>query len=97
MNDGRHMQQAFGAQRAGCAMAEFGGQGPRHPKIVAGSEPVGCDQCSAFDIVQHVFQLRQAIRRVDVYQGRSGLRGGILCQNPLDPVRRSNPDTPGRL
>jgi hypothetical protein len=49
---------------------------------------VGANQCTAFDLVQCVFQFRHAVARVQIDQDQAGLGGRILAEHPLDPVRR---------
>ena len=74
---------------------EFGGEFPQHPDKVTGFELRRGDQSDSAGIVQGVFELGQAVRRVDVDQDQPGLRRGKLDDYPFGIVRRPHADAVG--
>src|SRR5574337_62687 len=64
----------------------------QHAQVVAGLEARHRHQRAAADLVQRVFELRGAVRRVDVDQDQAGLRGRELHQHPLHVVVRPDAD-----
>ena len=77
---------------SGRGMAELGRQLAQHADIVRGLEALGENQRLAADFVERVFQLGDAIGRIDVDQDQAGLGGGELGQHPFAVVGRPDAD-----
>jgi len=92
MNHRHQMRQPRGPQRAWRTVGELRRQRPDDLDVIGGFESIRGDQRTTFDLVQRVFQFRRAIPGVDVDQDQSRLGGGILRQNPFDPVGRPQAD-----
>ena len=60
--------------------------------VVGGAEPAGEQQQADAGLLERVFQLAGAIRRVDVDQDRADARGRILRDDPLAAVGRPDAD-----
>ena len=84
--------QALGAQAPRRRAGDLGRERRQHADIVARFERARRDQRRAGDLVERVFELGQAIGRVDVDQDETGLGGGELGDHPLRVVGRPNPD-----
>ena len=83
------------ARRADCPArrcASSGASSRSIAEIVAGLEPRRGDQRDAADLVQRVFELGEAIGRVDVDQDQPGLGGRELGDDPFGVVRRPDAD-----
>ena len=77
---------------AGRGLAEIGRQLAQHADIVRGLEALGENQRLAADFVERVFQLGDAIGRIDVDQDQPGLGGGELGQHPFRVIGRPDAD-----
>ena len=85
----RHPRGGELAAGRGC---QFRRQGLDHADIIAGLQPLGADQGFHPDLVDRVFDLGQAIGRVDRDQDQPRPRRGELGQGPFCLVRRPDPD-----
>ena len=81
----------------GAAPASSGASCIEHAGVVAGLERGRGHQRPAADLVQRVFQLGQAIGRVDVDQDQAGPGGGELGEHPFGVVGRPDADAVARL
>ncbi|OIQ64559.1 hypothetical protein GALL_538910 [mine drainage metagenome] len=88
VDDQPQVGQPRGVQRSGRLAARLGRQLAQHRQVVAGLERGHRHQRLAADLVQRVFDLGGAIRRIDVDQDDADLGGGQLHQHPFDAVMR---------
>ena len=91
------MRQRRGLQRAGPGLVELRREPAQHVEIAARLERFGGHQGPAPDLVERVFELGEAIGRVDVDQDQPGLGRGELGQRPLAVVGRPDADAVARL
>ena len=91
------MRQLLGLQSAGPRVVELRREPAQHLDVAARLEGFGGDQRAALDLVQRVFELRQAIGGVDVDQDQPGLRRGELRHRPFAVVGRPDTDAVARL
>jgi hypothetical protein len=78
-------------------MVQFRCQFSQYADIVSRFELIRRDQRPALNLVQRVFQLRRAIAGIEVHQDQARLGGGVLRQNPFDPIGRPEADPIARL
>ena len=81
-----------GVEIAGRGMRQLGREIAQHADIVAGLEPRGGDQRGAARFVERVFELGEAVGRVDVDEDEPGLGGGELGDDPFGIVGRPDAD-----
>ena len=74
-------------------VTEFRRQLAQHADIVRGLEALGENKRLAADLVERVFELGDAIGRIDVDQDQPGLGAGELGQHPFRIVGRPDADT----
>ena len=91
-DDEFQLRQPGGLQPARLGGGELRRQRLDHAEIVGGLEADGADQRAAADLVERIFQLGEAVGRVDVDQHQADARGGKLRQQPLPAVRRPDAD-----
>ncbi len=73
-------------------MAEFGRKLAQHADIVRGLEALGEDERLAADFVQRIFELGDAIGRIDVDEDEARFGGGELGEHPFAVVGRPDAD-----
>src|SRR5579883_439829 len=73
---------------AGRAAVDLGRQLAQHADIVAGLEVIGGDQRLALDLVERVFDLGEAVGRIDVDEDEPGLGRRKLRDRPFRIVGR---------
>src|ERR1700722_1436383 len=74
-------------------MTELGSQLPQHAYIIRRLETLGEDERLAADLVERVFELGNAVGRVDVDEDEPGFGCGELGEHPLAVVGRPDADT----
>ena len=91
-NERGQRRQPLRLQFAGRGAVDLRRQLAQHGDIVAGLERLGGDQRLAADLVERVFELGQAIGRIDVDEDQAGLGGRELGDHPFGIVRRPDAD-----
>ena len=92
-DDDPELRQPGGGEAPGLAAFQLRRQLPNHVDVPRGLERLGRDQCLAPHGVQRVLQLPRTVGGVDVDEHRAEARGGVLGQNPLQPVGGPDTDT----
>ena len=78
-------------------LVQLGHQLSQHPDVVAALEARRGNKRSASDLVERVFELGEAVRRVDVHEDQAGLGGRELGDRPLGVIGRPHADAIARL